>query len=158
VCIAFCKRFATFLLKRWKTLDLKKILCMLKKIFSPERFATFANDRVTSPTHAQRWKNDYGHLPTFTKKSENDRRALAKTSWCDGFLRECKPGGGGIFQTRVYGFGGLQTRVPGYTGLMKAYDIGLPINLACGGYTWQCRLAVVDLAYKQLRCYRIGNG
>jgi len=25
---------------------------------------------------------------------------------------------GGIFQTRVYGFGGLQTRVPGYQGLM----------------------------------------
>jgi len=66
---------------------------------------------------------------------------------------------GGIFQTRVYGFGGLQTRVPGYPGLMYAHDIGLPINLACGGYTWQCRLAVMDLAYrpKQLRCYPIGD-
>jgi len=57
---------------------------MLKNFSSLERFATFANDRVTPPTHAERWKNDYGRLATFPKKSENARRALAKTSWCDG--------------------------------------------------------------------------
>ena len=60
---------------------------MLKKIFLPERFATFVNDRVTSPTHAQRWKNDYRRFPTFPPKWENARRVLAKMSWCDGTLR-----------------------------------------------------------------------
>ena len=57
---------------------------MLKNFSSLERFPTFANDRVR---HAQRWKNDYGRLPTFPKKSENARRAPAKTSWCDGSFR-----------------------------------------------------------------------
>jgi len=81
----FLRRFCSNVGKRWTE---EKILCMLKKFFSSERFATFANDRVTSPTHAQRWKNDYGRLPTFPKKSENARRALAKTSWCDGSLTQ----------------------------------------------------------------------
>jgi len=67
----------TFLLKRWTE---EKILCMLKNFSLLEHFATFANDRITPPTHAQRWKNDYGRLPTFPKNSENARRALAKTS------------------------------------------------------------------------------
>ena len=79
----FLQRFCSNVGKRWIE---EKNLCMLKKFCSPERFATFVNDRVTSPTHAQQWKNDYGRLPTFSKKSENARRALAKTSWCDGSL------------------------------------------------------------------------
>ena len=37
-----------FLLKRWTE---EKILCMLKNLFSLERFATFANDRVTFLMH-----------------------------------------------------------------------------------------------------------
>ena len=41
--------FIPFLLKRWTE---EKILCMLENLFSPERFATFANDHVTFPTHA----------------------------------------------------------------------------------------------------------
>jgi len=60
----FLQRFSSNVGKRWTE---EKILCMLKNFFSPERFATFGNDRVTSPMHAQRWKNDYGRLPTFPK-------------------------------------------------------------------------------------------
>jgi len=56
----------------------RKKMCILKKFSSPERFVTFARDRVTSPTHAERWKNDYERIPTLPRNSENARRALAK--------------------------------------------------------------------------------
>jgi len=73
-----------------------------KFFFARTFFATFANDRVTPPMHAQRWKNDYGRLPTFPKKSENARRALAKTSWCDGSLREVTTCGSASIYTILY--------------------------------------------------------
>ena len=47
----FCNVSAQTFVKRWTQ---ENILCMLKKFFSPKRFATFAIDRVTPPTHAQR--------------------------------------------------------------------------------------------------------
>ena len=54
----FCKRFTLqrlFSNVGERTLDREKILCMLKHFSSLERSDTFANDRVTRPTHAQRW-------------------------------------------------------------------------------------------------------
>ena len=64
--IAFCKRIATFLFKRWKRCTKEKILCMLKKFFLPERFATFVNDHVTSPNACSAMEN---RLRTFTNVS-----------------------------------------------------------------------------------------
>ena len=57
-----------------------------QKIFFA-RFATFANNHVTTQTHAQRFQNDYGHSTVFPKKSENAKCVLAKTSWCDSSLK-----------------------------------------------------------------------
>jgi len=59
-----------------------------EKFFFALTFYYVRQRPCNAPTHAQRSKNDYGCLPTFPKKLENARHALAKTSWCDGSLSQ----------------------------------------------------------------------